>query len=314
MTTTTVTAPPVTRSSVTHPSFERVSAGIVRHDLNQHIGTVLSGFRLLDLDAAGIAELVQLIAERGVVAVRDQPMTIEQQVAFGARLGPLHIHPAYADPEHPEALRIHTDANSRYTAGEGWHSDVSCDLEPPGISMLRIEVVPSAGGDTAFASMHQAWDTLSAPMRRFLQTCEAIHAGDLPWRGAYGSTSPKDFPVNVHPVVRTHPLTGRHALYVNSGFTDRIKGLGKHESDALLAMLFNHVARGVGFQCRVQWQPNTVTFWDNRVVQHHASWDYFPETRSGWRVTTRGERPFFAGSAETDPTSATTAAQTRGAG
>ncbi|MFM8355590.1 MAG: TauD/TfdA dioxygenase family protein [Gammaproteobacteria bacterium] len=289
-----------------------LSAHITRRDLNQHVGTELAGFRLLDLDADGVAWLVRLIAERGVVAVRDQPMTIEQQIAFGARMGPLHVHPAYADPAHPEALRIHTDANSRYTAGEGWHSDVSCDLEPPGISMLRIEVVPSAGGDTAFASMHQAWATLSAPMRGFLQTCEAIHAGDLPWRGAYGSTSPKDFPVNVHPVVRTHPLTGRPALYVNSGFTDRIKGLGKHESDALLAMLFDHVARGVGFQCRVRWEANTVTFWDNRVVQHHASWDYFPETRSGWRVTTRGERPFFAGANTSGQPEA--AAQARAAG
>lgn len=268
-----------------------------RQDLNRHLGTVLSGIRLLDQSDSELEELKLLIAERGVVAVRDQPMTLEEQIEFGRRLGPLHVHPAYADSAHPEGLRIHTDANSRFTAGEGWHSDVSCDLEPPGISMLRIEITPSCGGDTAFASMYKAWDALSSPMRGFLAGLEAIHAGDLPWRGSYGNKSAKEFPTNVHPIPRTHPVTGRTALYVNSGFTDRIKGLSKDESTALLQMLFDHVALGVDFQCRVRWEPNTVTFWDNRCVQHHASWDYMPETRSGWRVTTRGERPYFHGSA-----------------
>ncbi len=266
-----------------------------RLDLNRHLGTVLSGVRLLDLNDSEITELKSLVAGRGVVAVRDQPMTLEQQIEFGRRLGPLHVHPAYADADHPEALGIHTDATSRYTAGEGWHTDVSCDLEPPGVSILRIEVTPSCGGDTAFASMYQAWDGLSAPMQTFLSGLEAVHAGDLPWRGAYGSGSTKQYPTNVHPIARTHPETGRTALYVNAGFTDRIKGVSKDESSALLKMLFDHIALGVDFQCRVRWEPNTVTLWDNRCVQHHASWDYFPETRSGWRVTTRGERPFFDG-------------------
>jgi taurine dioxygenase len=268
-----------------------------RQDLNRHLGTVLTGVRLLDLDDGELEELKALIAERGVVAVRDQPMTLEEQIAFGARLGSLHVHPAYADGEHPEALRIHTDASSRYTAGEGWHTDVSCDLQPPAISMLRIHTTPSCGGDTAFSSMYQAWEELSAPMRSFLEGLEAVHAGDLPWRGAYGSRSAKEYPTNVHPIARTHPITGRTALYVNAGFTDKVTGLTKRESDALLRMLFDHVALGVGFQCRVQWEPDTVTMWDNRCVQHHASWDYFPETRSGWRVTTVGERPYFAGTA-----------------
>lgn len=247
-----------------------------RLDLNRHVGTVLSGISLLELSDAEIDELRILVAERGVVAVRDQPMTLDQQIAFGARLGPLHVHPAYADAEHPEALRIHADATSRYAAGESWHSDVSCDLEPPGISILRIEVTPSCGGDTAFASMYQAWESLSEPMRTFLAGLSAIHAGDLPWRGAYGSKSTKEFPTNVHPIARTHPETGRTALYVNTGFTDRIKGVSKEESAALLKMLFDHIANGVEFQCRIRWEPNTVTLWDNRCVQHYASWTTFP--------------------------------------
>jgi len=262
-----------------------------RLDLNRHIGTELSDLQLTDIDDDGIHELRQLVADRGVVVCRDQRMTLDDQIELGSRLGPLHVHPAFADAERPSALRIHTDATSRHTAGEGWHTDVSCDAEPPAVSMLRIEVTPTAGGDTAFASMYAAYDALSDPVKRFVTTLQAVHAGDLPWRRTYKSNATRDFPVNTHPVVRTHPLTGRRALYVNTGFTSHIVGLDARESRAVLDMLFDHIANGVQFQCRVRWEPNTVTLWDNRCTQHHASWDYFPETRSGWRVTTVGEQP-----------------------
>lgn len=262
-----------------------------RIDYNRHIGSELPGVQLAELDDAGLDEVARLAAERGVLVFRDQAMTLDDQIAVGGRLGPLHVHPAYADKERPEALRIHTDAESKYAPGEGWHTDVSCDATPPALSMLRIEVTPSCGGDTAFASMYEAYESLSEPMRGFLATLGAVHAGDLPFRGVYKNRSDKEFPRSVHPVVRTHPLTGRRALFVNSGFTERIKGLTPAESGALLGLLYDHIARGVEFQCRVRWEPNTVTIWDNRCVQHHASWDYFPETRSGWRVTTVGERP-----------------------
>lgn len=264
-----------------------------RVDLNKNIGTELRGVELLSLSDEGVAEVKQLLAERGVLVFRDQPMSLQQQIELGRRFGKLHVHPAFADKAHPEALRIHADADSSYAAGEAWHTDVSCDLEPPAISMLRIEVVPSGGGETAFASMYKAWDDLSKPLQEMLLGLEAVHAGDLPYRGTYKSTSKKEYPINVHPVVRTHPLTGKRALYVNVGFTDKIKGVRTRESKALLALLFDHIAYGVEFQCRVHWEPQTITMWDNRCTQHYASWDYFPETRSGWRVTTVGERPFL---------------------
>lgn len=262
-----------------------------RIDYSRHIGTELPEVQLADLDDDAVAELGRLAGERCILVFRDQHMTLDEQIAFAARLGPLHVHPVYADKRHPEALRIHADANSRYAAGEGWHTDVSCDEQPPGLSMLRIEVTPSCGGDTAYASMYAAYESLSEPMKDFLRTLRAVHTGDLPFRQTYGTVSDKPFPAATHPVVRTHPLTGRRALYVNSGFTDRIEGLTRAESRALLGMLFSHIAGGVDFQCRVRWEPNTVTIWDNRCTQHHASWDYFPETRSGWRVATVGERP-----------------------
>lgn len=264
-----------------------------RRDVNTKIGTELEGVVLRDLDQDGVDELKQLVAERGVLFFRDQEMTLAQQVELGSRLGELHIHPAAKAPEgFPEVLLIHTDADSTYTAGNGWHTDVSCDARPPALSVLRIEQPPPSGGDTVWASMYEAYDTLSTSMQDYLSTLTAVHAGELAYRNRYHMGDDRDYPVSEHPVVRTHPITGRKGLYVNTGFTSHIKGLKRRESDALLKMLYDHIAYGVNFQVRFQWEPNSVAIWDNRCVQHHASWDYYPETRHGYRVTTRGEVPY----------------------
>lgn len=264
-----------------------------RRDLNAKIGTELRDVDLRELDEAGAEELQRLAAERGVLFFRDQRMTLAEQVELGRKLGELHIHPAAKAPEgFPEVLLIHTDANSTSTAGEAWHTDVSCDARPPALSILRIEQTPPSGGDTVWASMYEALDTLSPALQAFLATLTAEHRGDLAYRSRYGYRDGGDHPVSEHPVVRTHPITRRRSLYVNSGFTARIKGLRRKESDALLRLLFDHIAYGVPFQVRFAWEPGSVAIWDNRCAQHHASWDYFPETRHGYRVTTRGEVPF----------------------
>lgn len=262
--------------------------------LTRHLGTEIEGINLLELSDAAVQELLVLLADRGVVVVRNQQMSIPEQIEFGARLGELHVHPAYAQSQYPEALHIYGDENSKMVPGEGWHSDVSCDERPPAVSMLRIETTPSVGGDTAFSHQAALYESFSDTMKNFLRSLKARHSGDLPWRKGYKSVDPKQYPRNLHPVVRTHPLTGRDALYVNSGFTDRIWDMEEWESDNLLKGLFDKIAHSVEFQCRVRWEPNTVTFWDNRTVQHHACWDYFPEKREGWRVTTTGERPYLA--------------------
>lgn len=159
--------------------------------------------------------------------------------------------------------------------------------------MLRIEQTPPTGGDTVFASMYQAYNTLSPSMQEYLQTLHAIHSGDKAYRGRYPRNDDgREYPVSEHPVIRTHPRTGHKALYVNNGFTERIKELTRRESDALLRMLYDHIAYGVQFQVRFHWEPNSVAIWDNRCVQHHSSWDYYPETRHGYRVTTVGEAPY----------------------
>ncbi|GAC1376031.1 MAG: TauD/TfdA family dioxygenase [Acidimicrobiales bacterium] len=276
-------------------SLVEMKSGVDIVDLTKPIGTELRGLTLAALDDHQLDELKTLAAERGVLFFRDQQMSIDEQLEFGRRLGELHVHPAATAPEgYPEVLLIHTDANSKYTAGEGWHSDVSCDERPPGLSMLRIEQTPPVGGDTLFASMYGAFETLSSPMQSFLMGLTAVHSGDLPYRGRHKvGDRDKEYPRSEHPVVRTHPISGRKALYVNSGFTSHIKGLKARESDALLRFLYDHIAYGVANQVRFRWEPNSVALWDNRCVQHHASWDYFPETRHGYRVTIVGERPFL---------------------
>lgn len=231
-----------------------------------------------------------------VIFFRDQKMTPEQHKGFGRRFGALHLHPASPNllEGHPEILLIQANEKSKRVAGEVWHSDVSCDPEPPmGSILYMLETPANGGGDTMFANMYTAFETLSAPMQRFLEGLSAVHDGEHVYRGRYGwNDSGKTYPRSVHPVVRTHPETGRKALFVNRGFTTAIEGLNRNESDALLEMLYDH-AETPEYQCRFKWQPGSVAFWDNRATMHHALWDYFPHSRRAQRVTICGDKPFY---------------------
>jgi taurine dioxygenase len=249
------------------------------------------------LDERTFKEVHAALIDNGVIFFRDQHLTPEQQKAFGRLFGELHLHPAAPRevPEHPEILVIHADENSKHVAGENWHSDVSCDLEPPMGSILYMHELPPVGGDTLFASMYAAYDALSEPMKRFLEPLTAMHEGEHVYRGRYGvNDTGKVFPKAEHPVVRTHPVSGRKALYVNGGFTTRIVQLKRGESEAVLRFLYRHVETPE-FHCRFRWQVNSVAFWDNRCMQHHAMWDYYPQRRHGHRVTIKGDKPFYRG-------------------
>ena len=243
-----------------------------------------------------------------VIFFRDQHMSLDEHKAFGRQFGELHIHPAAPSADgHPEVLKIHADGNSKRVAGHGWHSDVSCDAQPPLGSILYLQQTPETGGDTMFSSMYAAYEALSPPMQSFLENLSAEHASDHVYRGRFEDKEKlrdEDYPRNVHPVIRTHPVTRRKALFVNSGFTRSIVGVQRKESEALLEFLFDHV-RTPEFQVRFAWQDNSVAFWDNRCVQHHALWDYFPQVRSGFRVTIEGDRPFYAAQEDSVSTSKT---------
>jgi len=259
------------------------------------VGAEIHGVDLrAQLDEGAVADIRKALLDHHVVFFRDQDLTHEQHKAFGRLFGELAIHPAspHAPEGHPEILTIHADKNSKHVAGEEWHSDVSCDAEPPLGSILYLTEVPPEGGDTLFASMYAAYDKLSPPIKRLVEGLTAIHDGEPVYRGRFGyAATEKGFPKAEHPVVRTHPVTGRKALFVNRNFTTGIKGLSRLESDALLEMLYRH-CETPEFQCRFRWQPGSVAFWDNRCAQHHAMWDYFPQRRHGYRVTVKGDRPF----------------------
>jgi taurine dioxygenase len=264
--------------------------------LTPHAGAEIHGVDLArPLDEPTFKEIHAALIEHGVIFFRDQDLTPDQQKAFGRLFGELHLHPAAPAllAGHPEILVIHADENSKRVAGEDWHSDVSCDPEPPMGSILYMHELPPVGGDTLFAGMYAAYDTLSAPMQRFLEPLTAVHDGEHVYRGRYGvKDEGRVFPKAEHPVIRTHPVSGRNALFVNRGFTTRIVGLKKAESAAVLDFLFRHVETPE-LHCRFRWQPRSVAFWDNRAVQHHAMWDYYPQRRHGHRVTIKGDAPFY---------------------
>jgi taurine dioxygenase len=259
------------------------------------IGAELGGVDLSKpLPDGQFDEIQRALAENLGIFFRDQHLSKEQHLAFGRRFGELHVHPAAAhEPGMPEMMIIHADRNSPRANGEGWHSDVSCDLLPPMGSMLYIRTCPPDGGDTLFASMYAAYEALSDRMKAYLDGLTALHDSDHVYRGTYanyGVADKPEYPRANHPVVRTHPVTGRKALYVNRGFTTRINDVPRDESDGILSYLFAHMENPI-FQCRFRWRANSIAFWDNRCAQHRAMWDYWPHTRSGNRVTIAGDKP-----------------------
>jgi len=270
-------------------------ATVVVRPVTPVIGAEIEGIDLGDLDDDGFRTVHDALMAHGVLFFRDQDISVEAQKALGARFGELVVHPNDPGVEgHPEVMRIHADETSKRVAGEMWHSDVSCDPVPPMGSILRLHTVPETGGDTLFASMYAAYEALSDRMKALLDGLAAVHDGAPYYREVNRLIGRDDggraYPSAEHPVIRTHPETGRKALFVNSMFTTRIVGLPADESAAVLDFLFRHVQRP-DFQCRFRWRKDSIAFWDNRCTQHHAIWDYWPATRSGTRVTVRGEPP-----------------------
>lgn len=264
--------------------------------LTATIGAVIGSVDLNNVDDATWAEIEQAFAAHSAIFFRDQDLAPESQEALGRRFGDLHVHPAARKLDgHPNVMIIHADEHSKVVAGNGWHTDVSCDEQPPMGTILHLTTVPPTGGDTLFASTTAAWDALSPAMQNFLADKEAVHESAHVYAGRYGAKEADSrdgtYPSAVHPIARTHPVTARTALYVNRSFTTRIKGLKPAESNALLAFLFTHL-ESPDFQVRFRWEAGSVAIWDNRSTQHYAVWDYHPHVRHGHRVSIIGERPF----------------------
>ncbi|WP_260921462.1 TauD/TfdA dioxygenase family protein [Novosphingobium sp. 9] len=261
------------------PMTRRIGAEIFGVDLTRPLGNQT------------YAEVREALLRHQVIFFRDQQIDHDAHKAFGAAFGPLAIHSAVKGIDgYPEIVAIHADENSKFVAGEDWHSDLSCNEEPPLGSILYMHTLPSDGGDTLFASMYDAYEALSPAMKAFLDPLTAVHDANPVYKALFPD-DPRTYPCNTHPVIRTHPETGRKLLFVNSSYTTKIAELEPGESKAVLEYLFQHV-KNPNFQVRFRWQKHSIAFWDNRCTQHFATWDYFPDVRSGYRVTVAGDRPF----------------------
>jgi taurine dioxygenase len=270
--------------------------------LTPTIGAVIEGADLSQaIDDEVIAAIRAALLRHRVIFFEDQHITPVQQRDFAARFGRLHTHPLYPGvPEAPEMFILDNHAGNP-TDNDSWHTDVTFIETPPLGAVLYARQLPPEGGDTLWCNTRAAYEALSPAMQAFLAPLDAVHdfARGFPARGtvakAAGSgkhaKAVEEHPPVIHPVIRTHPETGEDSLFVNYGFTARIKGLRRKESDAILAMLFDHIQKPE-FHVRWRWKENAIAFWDNRITQHYAVNDYLPHRRVMHRATILGDRPF----------------------
>jgi sulfonate dioxygenase len=294
-------------------------------ELTANIGAEVHGVQLSKLNDAGKDELALFVAQRKVVAFRDQDFAdipIQDALNIGGYFGRHHIHPTSGGPEgHPEVHLVHRGADDttardffeERTNSITWHSDVTYEKQPPGTTFLYLLDGPVAGGDTLFANQAEAYRRLSPEFQKRLHGLKASHSGKPPWSyrlfdsmlttitgveqaqnsSNRGGIVRRDPVTHIHPIVRTHPVTGEKAIFVNPQFTRRIIGYKKEESDFLLNFLYDHIAKGQDFQARVKWAPGTVVVWDNRVTAHSAILDWHDGARRHLaRITPQAEAPF----------------------
>lgn len=251
-----------------------------------------------------LAQVKAAWAAHGVVAFPDQPLTLEQLEAFTLQMGPFGEDPFIKPmPGHPNVLELRREPDEKAPAfGGGWHSDWSFQPKPPSATILRSEVTPPVGGDTLFVDAARAYDDLSAAMKAMLAPLRAIHSAGRPY-GANGLfaretekramqiiSSPEADKTHPHPLVRTHPVTGRKALFVSPTYTVGVEGLTDMEADAVLGFLYKHLLQDK-YRYRHKWRPGMVLMWDNRCTMHFAEGGYDGHLRVMHRTTVAGDAP-----------------------
>lgn len=267
-----------------------------------HIGAFIEDVDLTKaLDKSLVAEIRQALLQFHVIFFRDQPITPEQHLELAGHFGEIdEPHPVFGNHEKDARLTIIESKGRTEDLEHYWHTDVTYQQAPSMGSILMARKLPEIGGDTLFANMYAAYETLSKPMQEFLCGLTASHSFERGWGKTIRMRDGGDqqmvkmnrvFPLMSHPVVRTHPETGRKALYVNEYYTSHINGLSEIESDGLLQLLIKH-SQLPEFQVRHAWQVNDIAFWDNRCTQHYASHDYGAAHRVMNRVTLVGDRPY----------------------
>lgn len=297
---------PGLRADHSFPNLFPSNLDVKQKRITPKLGTEVRNVQLLALNSAGRDELALFVAQRGVVVFRDQDFAQKgPQFAtdYGRHFGRLHIHPTsgapkgfpelhitYRRPDATEFERIFADRNSNV----GWHSDVSYELQPPGITFFAVLEGPESGGDTIFADTQEAYRRLSPEFQKRLDGLHVLHtsadqASNSRNQGGIERRKPVD---NIHPLIRVHPATGEKTIFLNRPFSRRIVELKEEESTYLLNFLFSHIELAHDLQLRASWEPNTVVVWDNRRVVHSAinDWDT-PVSRHAFRVTPQAERP-----------------------
>ena len=279
------------RARLSSPQFEHITVTPKGVTLGAEIiGVRLSG----DLPDEVIAEIRRAWLDYKVVYVRDQDISSTEHVEFARRFGELEVHPfLLGSEEHPELVRFEKGVEAGGFEN-GWHHDVTWRETPSMGAILRSIQVPATGGDTAFSDMAAAYDGLDDEMKERLNGLQAAHD----YTSAFGSfvddskkaEMREQYPVVHHPIVRTHPETGRKLLFVNAYFTSHVVDMDEHEGNHLLRYLISR-ASIMEYQYRVSWEPNQVTLWDNRIVQHYALSDYYPDVRIMERASIVGDRP-----------------------
>lgn len=265
--------------------------------MSDHVGSEMLGMDLTALSDNDLALVKATLAERGLVVFRDQQLSEEQHIAFARRVGPIVVNNYFPENAgYPEIAEVRKAETQLANIGGGWHTDHSYDQVPAMGSILVARELPPVGGDTLFASMAAAYDSLSDGLKATLEGMRAVHTADHIY-GPQGFLSNSDIggelkgrdlkTLAIHPVIIRHPDTGQKLLYVNSAFTTHFEGWTRDESLSLLTYLFS-VGMEARFQCRLHWQPGTVAMWDNRSTWHYALNDYHGHRRLMHRITIDG--------------------------
>jgi len=280
---------------------------IALEPVSGNLGAIIKGVDLATLNDETFAEIHQAWLDYSVIFFREQKLSPLQQIDFAKRFGEIHFHPYMRGlDDHPEILEIIKEPGDDYTFGAVWHTDQMFNPEPAKATMLYAHEVPKSGGDTQFSNQYLAYETLSDPMKAVLENLKTFNVGDGFRRGVgkvnrkdrYASNptmqakirEPGNLPTeSVHPLVRTHPETGRKSIYIGS-HTQNLYGFNESEADTLIDFLRDHSTRPE-FTCRFRWEVGSLALWDNRCVQHQALADY-NERRRMHRITIAGDTPF----------------------
>lgn len=258
-----------------------------------------TGLDVRTLADGELSSLKSAFADHGLLILRDQTLTPDDHIAWAERWGEINVNRFFkAVDGYPRIAEVRKEPDQTTNIGGGWHTDHSYDIEPALGSILYAKELPPTGGDTIFASMYLAYEDLSDGLKETLASLNAVHSSrhvfgpgrydshpDVAGRLGGSDLATQDA---VHPIVITHPLSGRKALYVNPGFTTHIEGWTPEESAPLLGFLYEHAITD-DFTYRLKWQPGTVAFWDNRATWHKADNDYHGERRLMHRITIEGE-------------------------